>query len=277
MTLTEPYIHLTQASPQWITHHTWSIQWWLKSWAKDSWVFQKCHARIIIKKTYTTHHNLSKQSVIAPAPAHASAQKHQKNKKKSEHHQVQELQRETAAQWEWRREAVFCSQTAPALLRGDGRLYSHLAHTHTPTHTPIHTHTRRRRFASCRRAHDKKPVTRCTCDGGQPRRVLLHRLIRGRLALLGVSDRALNEDIAAMVKDKAENRTLQYQQTLVSFGWGHRWCFPSCVGRVGVSRGCLFGRRMETQLLVAQLCPVWEQEEQVQPFSEYSCIKNQNK
>lgn len=33
-----------------------------------------------------------------------------------------------------------------------------------------------------------------------------------------------------MVKDKAENRTLQYQQTLVSLGWGHRWCFSHVSG-----------------------------------------------
>ncbi|KAK9539238.1 hypothetical protein VZT92_004356 [Zoarces viviparus] len=34
-----------------------------------------------------------------------------------------------------------------------------------------------------------------------------------------LSDRgACDEDIATMVKDKAEERTLQYQQTLVSFG-----------------------------------------------------------
>lgn len=60
-------------------------------------------------------------------------------------------------------------------------------------HTLLRAHTHRggdvRRFASCRGALDKKPVTHTTCDGRQPRRVLLlRRLISGRLALPRVSD-----------------------------------------------------------------------------------------
>lgn len=45
-----------------------------------------------------------------------------------------------------------------------------------------------------------------------------------------------NEDIAAMVKDKAENRTLQYQQTLVSFT-------DLGLSRVEGFHGCLFDWR----------------------------------
>lgn len=90
-----------------------------------------------------------------------------------------------------------------------------------------HTHAQRTPcFASCRRADDKKPVTRCTCDG----RVLLLLLFLRRVATCTPESPAgfggLNEDIAAMVKNKAENRTLQYQQTLVSFSSCVGYCRP---------------------------------------------------
>lgn len=71
-----------------------------------------------------------------------------------------------------------------------------------------------------------------------------------------------------MVKDKGENRTLQYQQTLVSFGMRPKTMFPVMSRHVWRFSWMLVvcGRRMELQLLLlmllpAQLCPVRGQQE----------------
>lgn len=112
--------------------------------------------------------------------------------------------------------------------------------THARTHIRARTHTprRRRRFASCGRAHDMKPVTQTHMwwqsdvpSPSSPRPPLPPQINqRATCTPESLGSWCLNEDIAAMVKDKAEDRTLQYQQTLVSFGWGHRWRLASCVG-----------------------------------------------
>lgn len=191
------------------------------------------------KKNILNRSSLSKQPLITPP------QKKKKRKKNPNIIKSSKSTGETAARWEWRREAVFRSQTAPALLRGDIQPLSLIWLTHARTHIRARTHTprRRRRFASCGRAHDMKPVTQTHMwwqsdvpSPSSPRpsspRPPLPPQINQRATCTpeSLGSGCLNEDIAAMVKDKAEDRTLQYQQTLVSFGWGHRWRLASCVG-----------------------------------------------
>lgn len=75
---------------------------------------------------------------------------------------------------------VLQSNRTSAAVRRQPATLSSGSHTHTHAHTRLRR--RRLRSASCRRAHDKKPVTRCTCDGRRPRWVLLlllRRLISG--------------------------------------------------------------------------------------------------
>lgn len=186
------------------------------------------------KKNILNRSSLSKQPLITPP------QKKKKRKKNPNIIKSSKSTGETAARWEWRREAVFRSQTAPALLRGDIQPLSLIWLTHARTHIRARTHTprRRRRFASCGRAHDMKPVTQTHMwwqsdvpSPSSPRPPLPPQINqRATCTPESLGSGCLNEDIAAMVKDKAEDRTLQYQQTLVSFGWGHRWRLASCVG-----------------------------------------------
>ena len=143
---------------------------------------------------------------------------------------------------------MFRSQTAPALLRGDIQPVSHLAHAHTHRHTHTFTHARththhRGGDGAVHHAGElmiwnllhtyshmwwqsdaPSPSSRPPLPPLPP-----HINRRATCTPDSLVSGCLNEDIAAMVKDKAEDRTLQYQQTLVSFGWGHRWRLASCV------------------------------------------------
>lgn len=105
----------------------------------------------------------------------------------------------------------------------------------------------------CSSAARGRPVTHrtcITCNNVRRPRALLRRALSDccRTALLTVSDvGALEGNAAAMVKDKAEERTLQYQQTLVSVEGGSGWdgaglhhALGMCVCARRVPRGCFW-------------------------------------
>ena len=248
------------------------MEWWLKSGAKDIWVFQE-HENKNIKKKHSLH-----IIVIQTTTYHTSAEK-KKKKIRTSSSPVSPQERQRLGESGGGRRCFAVKPHQRCFEATSSYSLSSGSRTHARTHTP----RRRRRFASCGRAHDMKPVTHThmwwqsdapspSSPRPRPPPPPLPPLINQRATCTpeSLGSGCLNEDIAAMVKDKAEDRTLQYQQTLVSFGWGHRWRLASCVGAWRDFSFFFFSffffflwMSSRMRLPAAQPCPVWEQEEAV--------------